>query len=85
MVTQLTTALSLTVEGSNGTLNAANVASVATQLSGVRDQVLSLANASYQGQYLISGSQGSLQPFTLNTATNSGNDNVQRRYESAVC
>jgi flagellar hook-associated protein 3 FlgL len=83
VVTQLTTALSLAVEGSNGTLNAANVASVTQQLSGIRDQVLSLANTSYQGQYLFSGSQGSVQPFTLNTAstpattTYNGDTNLQ--------
>jgi len=69
VVTQLTSALSLAVEGNNGTLNAANRASVAQQLSGIRDQVLSLANTSYLGQYLFGGSQGSTQPFTLNTAT----------------
>lgn len=69
VVTQLTSALSLAVQGSNGTLNAANLATVAQQLSGIRDQVLSLANTSYLGQYLFSGSQGSVQPFTLDTST----------------
>jgi flagellar hook-associated protein 3 FlgL len=32
--------------------------------------VLSLANTSYQGQYLFGGSQGSAPPFTLDTSTN---------------
>ncbi len=69
VVTQVTSALSLAVQGSNGTLNASNVATIAQQLSGIRDQVLSLANTSYQGQYLFGGSQGSVQPFTLDTST----------------
>lgn len=69
VVTQLTSALSLAVQGSNGTLNAANIATVTQQLSSIRDQVVSLANTSYQGQYLFGGSQGSVQPFTLNAAT----------------
>ncbi|HEU5341407.1 flagellar hook-associated protein FlgL [Edaphobacter sp.] len=69
VVTQLTTALSLAVKGNDGTLNAANRASVAQQLTGIRDQVLSLANASYQGEYLFGGSQGATQPFTLDTST----------------
>lgn len=69
VVTQLTSALSLAVQAGNGTLNAANQAADAQQLSGVRDQVLSLANTSYLGQYLFSGSQGSMQPFTLDTST----------------
>src|SRR5271154_3252577 len=46
VVTQVTSALSLAVEGSNGTLNSANTTTVTQQLSGIRDQVLSLANTS---------------------------------------
>jgi flagellar hook-associated protein 3 FlgL len=69
VVKQLTSALTLAVQGSNGTMNAANVATVTQQLSGIRDQVLSLANTSYQGQYLFGGSQGSVKPFTLDTST----------------
>jgi flagellar hook-associated protein 3 FlgL len=83
VVTQVTSALSVAVSGNNGTLNASDIASIAQQLSGIRDQVLSLANTSYQGQYLFGGSQGSTPPFTLNTATNpatanyNGDTNVQ--------
>jgi flagellar hook-associated protein 3 FlgL len=69
VVTQITSALSLAVEGNDGALNASNIASIAQQLSGIRDQVLSLANTSYQGQYLFGGSQGLSQPFSLDTST----------------
>ncbi len=83
VVTQITSALSTAVGGNNGTLNANDLASVAQVLSGIRDQVLSLANTSYQGQYLFGGSQGSTPPYTLNTSTNpatavyNGDSNVQ--------
>jgi len=83
VVTQITSALSTAVGGNNGTLNASDLASVAQALSGIRDQVLSLANTSYQGQYLFGGSQGSTPPYTLNTSTNpatavyNGDSNVQ--------
>ena len=83
VVTQITSALSTAVSGNNGTLNASDLASVAQTLSGIRDQVLSLANTSYQGQYLFGGSQGSAPPFTLDTSTNpatavyNGDANVQ--------
>ncbi len=70
VVTQVTSALSTAVAGNNGTLNASDIASIAQKLSGIRDQVLSLANTSYQGQYLFGGSQGSAPPFTLDTSTN---------------
>ncbi len=69
VVTQLTSALTLAVQGSNGTLNAANLSTIAQQLTGIRDQVLSLANTSYQGNYLFAGSQGSTKPFTVDTST----------------
>jgi len=68
-VTQLTSALTLAVQGSNGTLNAANLSTIAQQLTGIRDQVLSLANTSYQGNYLFAGSLGSTKPFTVDTST----------------
>jgi len=83
VVTQVTSAISTAVSGNNGTLNASDIAGVAQELSGIRDQVLSLANTSYQGQYLFGGSQGSTPPFTLDTATNpatanyTGDNNVQ--------
>jgi flagellar hook-associated protein 3 FlgL len=83
VVTQVTSAISTAVSGNNGTLNASDIASVAQNLSGIRDQVLSLANTSYQGQYLFGGSQGATPPFTLDTSTNpatanyTGDSNIQ--------
>src|ERR1700679_2308250 len=71
VVSQITSALSVAVSGNNGAaLNASDLTSIAQQLGGIRDQVLSLANTSYQGQYLFGGSVGSTAPFTLNSATN---------------
>jgi flagellar hook-associated protein 3 FlgL len=83
VVTQINQALSLAVEANNGTQNASNNASVAQSLSGILSEVVSLANTSYQGQYLFGGSQGAVQPFTLDTsttpptATYAGDTNVQ--------
>ena len=69
VVSQLTSALTRGVQGSNGTLNAANTGVIIQQLTAIRDQVLSLANTSYLGQSLFGGSQGSVKPFTLDTST----------------
>ncbi|HEX4020043.1 MAG TPA: flagellar hook-associated protein FlgL [Acidobacteriaceae bacterium] len=69
VVTQLNSAISLATEGNNGTLNASDVQSISTQLSGILDEVVSLANSSYQGQYLFGGSQTQTPPFSLNTGT----------------
>ena len=69
VVTQLTSAISLATSAGNGTLSASNLTSIGTEIGGIRDEVLSLANTSYLGQYLFSGSQGSVKPFTLNTTS----------------
>ena len=69
VVTQLISAISLAAEGSNGTQTTSNQASVAQTLTGIRDTVLGLANTSYSGSYLFSGSQGTTKPFSLDTST----------------
>ncbi len=68
VVTQLTSAVSLAVQGANGALNAANLSSIAQQLTGIRDQVLALANTSYMGVRLFGGSQGTTTPFSVDTS-----------------
>jgi flagellar hook-associated protein 3 FlgL len=64
VVTQLTRALTLATSGGDGTLNASEKSTIGLELQQVQAQVLALANTSYQGQYVFSGSQGSVQPFT---------------------
>ncbi|MBS1821210.1 MAG: flagellar hook-associated protein FlgL [Acidobacteria bacterium] len=68
-VTQLTSAISLAVQAANGTLNAANLQASLQQATGIRDQILALSNASYQGRYLFAGSQGTTAPFSLDATT----------------
>jgi flagellar hook-associated protein 3 FlgL len=69
VVSEVTSAISLATEGANGVLNSADLASSALQAAAIRDNVLSLANTSYQGNYIFSGTQGNTQPFTLDTTT----------------
>jgi flagellar hook-associated protein 3 FlgL len=70
VVSQVTKALSFAISAGNGTMNATDLSAVQTQVEQIRGSVIALANTSYQGQYVFSGSQGSTTPFTLNTATN---------------
>jgi len=83
VVTQLTSAVTLAVQASNGTNNSANLQALTQQVAGIRDQVLALGNASYQGRYLFAGSQGTTAPFSLDTTTTpattnyAGDTNVQ--------
>jgi flagellar hook-associated protein 3 FlgL len=69
VVTQLNQALSLATQANNGTLNPSDLKAISNQLVGIRDEVLSLANTNYQGQYVFGGSQTSVTPFTLNSTT----------------
>jgi flagellar hook-associated protein 3 FlgL len=69
VVTELTSAISLATSANNGTMNSSNVKSVSDQISGILDEVLSLANTSYQGQYIFSGSDTSSTPFTIDSST----------------
>jgi len=69
VVTQLNQAISLATEANNGTLNASDLNSISNEIAGIRDEVLSLANSNYQGQYIFGGSQTGTAPFTLNSST----------------
>jgi flagellar hook-associated protein 3 FlgL len=82
VISQLNQAVTLATEGSNGTLNAADLKAISSQLAGVRDEVVQLSNSSYLGQYIFAGSQTSGAPFSLDTSTTpatvtySGNSDV---------
>ncbi len=82
VVSQLTQAISLATSADNGTLNANDLKSVSNQIAGIRDEVVSLANTSYQGQYIFGGSQTAAAPFSVSntttpaTATYSGDEVV---------
>ena len=68
VISQLTSAISLATEANNGTMNSNNLQSITSELTGIRDEVLSLANTTYLGQYIFAGSQSGTAPFTLSTA-----------------
>ncbi len=68
VVSQLTQAVSLATSANNGTMNASNRQSISSQLAGIRGEILTLANSSYQGQYIFAGSAAATAPFALNNA-----------------
>jgi flagellar hook-associated protein 3 FlgL len=71
VVTVLQRAISLGVEGANGTLSNSDRAGVATEVIGIQNQLLSLANTSYQGQYIFAGT-AITQPFVVDPSQASG-------------
>ena len=69
VVSELTQAISLATSANNGTMNASDVQSIGNQISGILDEVQSLANTSYQGQYIFAGGQTGTAPFATSTAS----------------
>jgi flagellar hook-associated protein 3 FlgL len=72
VVTALNHAISLGVQGANGTLSAADQQAVAQQVQGIRDQVVQLANVSYKGSFIFAGTATTAPPFTLDPTQPSG-------------
>lgn len=68
----LTSAISLGTEGATGTLTTADRQSIAAQIAGLQQQMLSLANTAYQGTYIFAGTDVTTQPFTADASSSSG-------------
>lgn len=69
VVAQITQAISLATSANSGTMNASDVQSIGSQISGILSEVESLANSSYQGQYIFAGGQTTTVPFSTASAT----------------
>jgi len=64
-------AISLGTEGANGTLNDSDRAAIAAELTGIQSELISLANVSYQGQFVFAGT-AQTQPFVADPALSAG-------------
>jgi flagellar hook-associated protein 3 FlgL len=82
VITELTSAISLATSANNGTMSTSDVKSICTEISGILDEVLSLANTTYEGSYIFAGTESTTTPFTQTTTTSpetttyNGDDNV---------
>lgn len=72
VTTSLQQAITLGVEGANGTLNAADRMTLATQVRGIQSQLVSLANLSYNGNYIFAGTATQTAPYVLAPSSPSG-------------
>ncbi len=72
VITSLQRAISLGVEGANGTLNASNRAALASEVQGIQSDLLNLANLSYQGKFVFAGSATQTAPYVLDSTSPSG-------------
>jgi flagellar hook-associated protein 3 FlgL len=72
VVTALQRAITLGVEGASGTLNSSDRAAIATEVQGIQSQLVSLANLSYQGNYVFAGTANQTAPYVLDSTSPSG-------------
>lgn len=72
VVSALQQAISLGVEGANGTVNSADREAIVTQVQGIQNQLLSLANLTYQGNYVFAGTASQTTPYVLDPNSTSG-------------
>jgi flagellar hook-associated protein 3 FlgL len=69
-------AITLGVEGGTSTVSASDQAAIVVQLQAIQSQLLSLANTTYEGNYVFGGSLTSTAPYVLDAASASGVDYV---------
>jgi flagellar hook-associated protein 3 FlgL len=70
--TALQQAISLGVQGANGTLSTSDRTDIAQELQGMQSQLISLANTSYEGNYLFGGTETTEPPYTASSSDPSG-------------
>jgi flagellar hook-associated protein 3 FlgL len=68
----LTTAITVGAQGANGTVSAADRQALAQQVQGLQQEMLSLANTTYQGVYVFGGTNVSAAPFAQDGSSPSG-------------
>jgi flagellar hook-associated protein 3 FlgL len=71
-VAAITQAITLGVQGSTGTLSAANRQQIVQNLLGIQSQLVQLANTSVGGSYLFGGTASTAPPYTLDSTSPSG-------------
>jgi len=72
VITSLTQAISLAVEGANGTLNQTDRNAIVQEVNGIQQQILGYANQSFQGNYLFAGTAVKTQPYVADSSSSSG-------------
>lgn len=72
VVTGLSQAISLGIEGANGSISDQNRQEIAQNVSGIRDQIIQLANLNFQGVYVFAGTANKQPPFALDGTSGSG-------------
>ncbi len=71
-VTAITQAISLGVEGANGTLSDQDRQAIAQQVSQIQSQLVDIGNTAINGIYVFAGTKVTTKPYALNAGSPSG-------------
>jgi flagellar hook-associated protein 3 FlgL len=71
-VTALQRAVTLGVEGANGTLSQQDRGALATEVQSISQQVLGIANLAYNGKYVFAGTADSQPPYVADASAPGG-------------
>ncbi len=74
VVEALNQAITLGVEGGSGSKSPADLQAIAQQVQGIQQQVVGLANSSYESNYIFAGTAAKTQPFTFDPSAPDGVD-----------
>ena len=80
VVSQLNHAITLATSANNGTKNADDLKAIASEISGILGEVESLANSSYQGQYIFAGGKTTTVPFLTSGGVTTYNGDADVNY-----
>jgi flagellar hook-associated protein 3 FlgL len=72
VVNLMSQAMSVGIEGANGTQSANDRQALASQLTGIMQQMVGLANTTYQGNYIFAGTNNQTAPFALDSSAPDG-------------
>jgi flagellar hook-associated protein 3 FlgL len=72
IISELQRAISLGVEGANGTVSDADRAAIVVELQGIQSQVVALANTSFEGIPLFAGTKTGSPPYVKDNTVASG-------------
>ncbi|MGH9451480.1 MAG: flagellar hook-associated protein FlgL [Terriglobia bacterium] len=72
VVNNLNEALSLGVQGANGTNSPSELQAMSQEVQAIQQTVLGLANTAYQGNYLFAGTKVTTAPYAANALSPSG-------------
>jgi flagellar hook-associated protein 3 FlgL len=72
VVEALTVAQTVGVEGTSSTLNGSNRQALAQQVQDIQQQILGLANTTYNGEYLFAGTATTTEPYVVDSSAASG-------------